>query len=67
MDPLSLVLGIRRVVWEIYKASEGVRQNREECRRLVDHANEIFAVIQEGINAGAESPALTRILLRLQG
>ena len=46
MNPLSILSNSLAVLVYIYTVCEAVKENREECRRFCDHANEVLEALQ---------------------
>lgn len=65
ISPFSILSTLCTVVLYIYKACDGVKENREECKRFCDHANLVLKALQS--RCTGETPAeFTERLLGLQ-
>ena len=52
MDPLSFVTVLVKVTGCLVEVVEKVQQNREECKRLAEHADEVVRFIHKKYNDG---------------
>lgn len=58
LDPLTSLIGVIRYLRDV---AEKVQQNREECRRLAAHANDVLRLVEIEIRNGASVDVLSRL------
>jgi hypothetical protein len=60
-DPVGIITAIFSIIGYIRNAADKVQQNREECRRLATHTEDVLTLIKEEIEKGISSEALKRL------
>jgi hypothetical protein len=61
-DPIGIISTIISVIGYIRTAADKVEQNRDECIRLGDHAEDVLRLIKEEIKNGASIDVERRLL-----
>ena len=62
MDPLSVVTTLISVTQYLITIAEKVQQNREECKRLAKHADDVVRLIQTECKDGVPSDLEARLV-----
>jgi hypothetical protein len=61
MDPIGAITALLGVVNYLRTASDKIKQNREECHRLANHAEAILRLIEVEIRNGAPVDVIQRL------
>ena len=61
MDPLSIVTTLYSVVKFLRDTADKVQQNRQECIRLADHAENVLVFIEDEVKRGVSEDVLARL------
>lgn len=61
MDPLGIATTLVSLARHLGDVAEKVQQNREECRRLSKHAQEVAGLVDQEYKSGAPSDLQGRL------
>jgi hypothetical protein len=61
VDPVGIITTIIKVIGYIRTAADKIEQNREECRCLANHAEDVLGLIKGEVGGGASADVLGRL------
>jgi hypothetical protein len=61
MDPLGTISALFSIVKYLRDVADKVQQNREECKRLADHAEAVLALIETEVARGISADVAGRL------